>query len=125
MKTILAFLTIIIFCASACEKEKGNELKQELNITVKNESNSIFSNAKVVAYAANETPSDSLNIEIEKNSEVTYNWTPSLTTSVGTIYFYLTDSINEQILYYDGYSVLANQTDYIITVGTDSVLNIE
>lgn len=125
MKSILILMTVFVFCSSACEKENGDELKQELNILIHNESNNSYNNSRIVAFAANNTPSDSLSIDVDQNSEQIYKWKPKLSSPVGTIYFYLTDTIYEQILYYDGYSVLANQTDYKITISIDSVINIE
>ena len=77
-----------------------------------------------MALAADQTPSDSLIIDIKKESEVIYNWKPKISTSSGMLYFYLTDSIKDQIIYYDGYTAFG-YSDYTITIGVDSVINIE
>ena len=70
-----------------------------------NQTNSEYLNAKLFVLMASEKYSDSLLIEIPREDSASINWNPKLSSSTGSFYFKLNDSLGLDLWYYAGYSI--------------------
>lgn len=114
MKQFILILLGALLVSYACDKDS---LKETIDLTIVNKTNSDYLNASLFVLAANaETHSDSLLIEIQANDSVNVTWKPKLSSSSGSFYFVLDKNHGLDyfeldnkhglaLWYYDGYSI--------------------
>lgn len=117
-------LVLLILCAllvNACEKENKKSLKETIDLTIINQTDSDYLNAYLYVLSASETYSDSLLIEIPSNDSVNVSWNPKLTTSTGAFYFDLDNNRGIDLWYYAGYSIF-NNGPFKLTINENEII---